>query len=160
MTCIHNSKVLARFWAKVDKSGDCWEWTACKNSDGYGLLAVGLKARRSKGAHRFSWEIHFGHIPDGMCVCHSCDNPSCVNPNHLFIASHADNMADMARKGRGVRSGLKGELHGGVKLTENQVVMIRASRAEGRKLTDIANEYGVTFQLISRICLRQLWGHI
>ena len=66
----------------------------------------------------------------------------------------------MARKGRGVRSGLKGELHGGVKLTENQVVMIRASRAEGRKLTDIANEYGVTFQLISRICLRQLWGHI
>jgi hypothetical protein len=91
-----------RFWRKVHKTKDsvngCWLWRG-HASKGYGLFAEdGLKAR--KRVHRFSWELHFGEIPTGMLVCHKCDVPRCVRPDHLFLGTHKDNHDDMVRKGR------------------------------------------------------------
>lgn len=87
-----------RFWSKVDQSGDCWEWTAAANRQGYGKF----KARSYVlvPAHRHSWELANGPIPAGMYVCHRCDNPRCVRPDHLFLGTHQDNVTDMMAKGR------------------------------------------------------------
>ena len=95
-----------RFWEKVDKNGPihptlttpCWIWTAFCNADGYGVFGTGAKTLISP--HRFSWELHFGPIPDGLWVLHKCDNPPCVNPSHLFLGTQLDNIQDMLSKGR------------------------------------------------------------
>lgn len=88
-----------RFWVKVRKSDGCWEWTAASKQGGYGKIAVG---RRLMLAHRVSWELANGPIPDGLLVCHTCDNPPCVRPDHLFLGTQTDNMRDAVRKNRGI----------------------------------------------------------
>jgi hypothetical protein len=86
-----------RFWEKVDKSGDCWLWTGHRGCKGYGAAwAEG----RHQAAHRVSWELAFGAIPDGLHVLHHCDNPPCVNPDHLWLGTNSDNQRDCVAKGR------------------------------------------------------------
>ena len=89
---------LSLFWAKVDKSGECWTWTGARDPRGYGRLGRG---RKTLFAHRFSWEEENGPIPNGLFVCHSCDNPACVRPSHLFLGTQKDNIRDMMSKNRG-----------------------------------------------------------
>jgi hypothetical protein len=106
-------------------------------------------------AHRISWEIHRGPIPPGLHVCHKCDTPSCVNPDHLFLGTAADNMADKCAKGRG--NFRRGMTSGRAKLTDADVVAIRADR---RLQAEIAEAYGVSNPIISRIKSRKIWAHV
>ena len=92
---------VQRFWSKVIKSDSCWIWVACRDDRGYGRIA---HKGKNKSAHRMSWEMHKGDIADGLCVCHHCDNPICVNPDHLFLGTHTDNMQDMSIKKRSPNS--------------------------------------------------------
>jgi hypothetical protein len=94
-----NDKQLESFWIRVDKksSSECWEWTGALTNKGYGKLSFSYKSR---AAHRLSYELFYGEIADGLFVCHKCDNPKCINPHHLFLGTHKDNMVDMCSKGR------------------------------------------------------------
>lgn len=110
-------------------------------------------------AHRVSYEMNVGKIPDGLHVCHTCDNPKCVNPNHLFLGTHTDNMRDMFAKGRCVRN-QKGSLNNASKLTEEDVVAIKYMRKNGFKLRVIAEKYGVSLTTISAVMCKQNWSSV
>ena len=145
-----------RFWEKVDKKGadKCWEWMGTKSLRGYGSIKINGKGVR---AHRFSWEIHNGPIPEGMFVLHHCDNPSCVNPAHLFLGTHADNMKDMVAKGRQARE--RGEANRMAKLTEQDVRKIRALIKENILAElEISEKFNVAPTTIRDIKHGQNWG--
>jgi hypothetical protein len=141
---------VARFWAKVDKTGECWVWTKGRQTKGYGQF---VNQYHWHLAHRFAWEVTHGPIPEGLQVCHRCDNPPCCNPAHLFLGTIADNMADKIRKGRQPS-----------KITADQVLIIRARYANAPKKrgvgTQLAREFGVTHAQISNIIHRKRWQNI
>ncbi len=97
---ILNSTAQKRFWIKVQKTEGCWNWTGSKDRDGYGRFGTNGRNSSPHLAQRVSWFIKFGDIPEGSCILHRCDNPSCVNPDHLFIGTPYDNMRDMVEKCR------------------------------------------------------------
>jgi hypothetical protein len=130
----------------------CWDWIASK-CKGYGQIMVGKKMQR---AHRVSFEIFCGPIPDQLHVCHRCDNRICINPDHLFLGTNADNTADKVTKGRQHR--LRGTAHGMAKLTEADVLAIRAENSA--TAPDLASKYGVSPEAISAIRHRRNWKHI
>jgi hypothetical protein len=139
------------FWAKVDRGGpdECWPWLASKTPKmGYGRVRWGAKI---ESAHRIAYMLHYGFMPEAH-ICHSCDNPACCNPRHLWAGTAADNMRDRDRKRRNKQP--KGERNGRAKLTQQQVLEIRASPLNGAEL---ARRYGVTKQLISLIATGKLW---
>ena len=138
--------------SNVKPNGSCLEWQSGLDKDGYGV--VKLRGGRRLKAHRASFELVHGQIPSGMMLCHSCDNPRCVNPDHLFIGSAKDNKADCVSKGRHVKG--RG-LYWKVKLTEQQVLDIRADDRISRL---VAPEYGVTKELIQMIRRRAVWKHL
>lgn len=162
------------FWSNVKRTTNdtsCWPYHRADRRTGYGVLKVNGRTTR---AHRFSWELHYGPIPDGLLVCHRCDNRPCVRPDHLFLGTPADNSADMVAKGRSYTPG--GDEHyshrnpGRVRrgsaapraiLTEEQVRSIRARcLAQPTTFRQIAQEYGVVPSTISAIARRVTWAHL
>jgi hypothetical protein len=154
--------VWERFWSKVDKSNDCWVWTGCKNKKGYGVAGSGIIGG-SKRAHRACWEYCNGKIPDGLGVLHKCDNPPCVNPEHLFLGTNQDNVDDRERKGRASNhlKGCAGEANGLAKLDEQEVIWIKRLLATGKMShRAIARIFSVTAANISGIARGKTWGHL
>ena len=148
--------VEKRFWDKVQRGGEgCWLWTACKTYMGYGSF---WGEGKMTSAHRFSYTLHFGPIPGGLCVLHTCDTPACVNPAHLFLGTRADNSADMASKGR--QAGPVGATHHAAKLTELDVRAIRAQYDEGMDYGRLAKKYRVHKVNIGHIIRRDTWKHV
>jgi hypothetical protein len=138
----------ARFWSKVERSEGCWTWTANTNQSGYGMFAH--PARGMISAHRVSWEIANGPISDGAHVLHSCDNRTCVNPSHMRLGSHDDNMRDMAERERSRTT----------KLTASDVSTIRELARTGRSLRSIAREFRISPGNVGFIIAGKTWKHV
>jgi uncharacterized Zn finger protein (UPF0148 family) len=144
------------FWSKVDRSGGeeaCWPWTGALDTNGYGNFVMG--SRHIK-AHRAAVMLAGGALLAGTFVCHRCDNPSCVNPGHLFCGTHRENMADMRAKGRSQT----GERRWSAKLTEANVREARRRYAAGELQRTIAASFGVTQSAISEAVSGKKWRHV
>lgn len=151
--------VECRFWNKVDTSAgsdSCWPWKAWRYAKGYGTFKV-PNCMSGGYAHRFAYILANGPLPRGMHVCHSCDNPPCCNPAHLWAGTAGENIRDMTAKGRGVPPHFVGEVHPSAKLTEAQALSIRSDRRSPRI---IAAEYGVSVPLIQKIRSGSIWKHL
>lgn len=179
----------ARFWSKIHRSTniECWEWTAYRTPDGYGRIKV---SGRMLLAHRVAWMFEFGPIPEGLCVCHRCDNPKCCNPHRLFLGTQLDNMRDATRKGRtlpnrrrgenhpwhlrpeliprGDRAGarkhpervVRGERCHSAKLTEPDVVLIRKLASSGVPISDLAHQFGIAKVNVRKVVQGRNWKHV
>ena len=159
-----------RFWLRVDKNGPlpphrpelgpCWIWTGYKDDTGRGQMSKGRRGETRERAHRVSWMIHHGPIPPGRVIGHSCDNPTCVRPDHLFLGTQAENIADMTAKGRRQNSPRLGTAHHKAKLTDAQVAAIRRERLAGATLPQLASKYGVAKTTVWGIVSGRAWRHI
>jgi hypothetical protein len=141
--------------SRVNKSSGCWNWKGFIAPNGYGRIK--FKGQQSN-AHRFAWIAYNGEIPEGLFVCHHCDNKKCCNPEHLFLGAHQDNMDDGKAKKR-FRS-LAGEAHGMHTLTNDDIWYIRAKRAKGWRQVRIAAVLGIHSGTVSRILNGKRWAHL
>lgn len=143
--------VEVRFWNKVKKTNKCWVWTGSSLRRGYGTIGVKREAKWvNRQAHVFSYELHFGPIPDGLCVLHHCDNPPCVRPIHLFLGTRATNNLDMAMKERATSP-----------LTTAQVRQIRIRYERGGiTMKQLGVEFGVHRMTVNNIIRRKRWAHV
>lgn len=147
-----------RFWRFVDKSDDCWMWKGNKSKSGYGRISVGQKTLGYVQAHRLSWEIsHKQKIPPGMVVMHKCDNPSCVNPEHLKIGTYKENTLDMISKGRKRTVFVVGEQNGKSLLTADQAKEIKESSLSTAAL---ARKFFVSPNCVRGVRIGRTWKHI
>lgn len=160
------TKTALRFWEYVIKGqtpNDCWQWKGSTNSDGYGSIT---QKEKRWGAHRFSWMVHFGDIPNGLHVLHKCDNPPCTNPEHLFLGTNLDNIKDSVSKGRRKyppkHSNIpaKGSGHGMAKLSEREVLQIRLAVASGATQQSQAVTFNVSKHTVCLIIKRKTWRHV
>lgn len=139
-----------RLEANSKRVGACLLWTGPKTKDGYGAIGIGRKQYR---AHRVAYTLAHGLIGEGLLVCHRCDTPLCIEPDHLFVGTPRDNTRDMHAKGRmPIR---RGAAHHATKILPEQRPVIRARREAGETLKQIAADYGVCFQVISAICRKE-----
>lgn len=143
------------FYKLLKPNGDCLEWTGATHRQGYGFTRLNDKMVTT---HRLAYKLEHGHIPEDKIVCHTCDNPVCCKPEHLFVGTQQDNMNDKTVKGRGNQP--KGDAHGGHKLTEEQVLEIRELVKTSMIQKDIADMYGIGRSNVSAIKLRKKWKHI
>lgn len=158
-----NESLIKRFWSYVNIEGllDCWNWTGAKNHWGYGMIGLGKRTDGTERAHRVSWSLVYGGIPDGMCILHKCDNPACVNPSHLFLGTPLDNEKDMRAKGRGknppIFIGINNpETH----FTEEDIICIRILAQQEISFRQIGRMYNVGHSTISNIVNCRTWKHI
>ena len=149
-----------RFWRFVEKTDSCWSWTGgSRGQKGYGMISAGAKGGGKKLAHRLSYEIHKGAIPAGMVVMHACDNPSCVNPDHLKTGTQSENILDSFRKGRKSCKPphKQGEGHGASKLDNESVRLIRIST---QSIKELAVFYQVSKSSIEKVLNGKTWKHL
>jgi hypothetical protein len=142
-----------RFWARVEKSDGCWLWQGGTNGgSGHGVLGVHLESgkRTNRSVGRIAYELTRGPVPRQLYVCHHCDNPRCVRPDHLFLGTPADNMRDMCQKGRGGRK-LNPELVGEIR---------RAYAAGGVTMEQLGRDYDTDIANIHRVIHRQVWKYV
>ncbi len=165
--------IKAKFFSRVKKTNSCWIWMGSKLPHGYGMLRARWTGKKTMWrTHRYSWLIHRGVIPEGMCVLHRCDNPPCVNPRHLFLGTQADNNEDMRRKGRLINVGgdkhwtrlypdkvLRGEKNGMAVLTAEQVKEIR-EKARTHTCKELMTEYGVCLASIKNVISRRTYASV
>ena len=163
--------VFDRFWEHVRMaSSGCWEWTGADNRRGYGQVHVD-KSRPHVTTHRVAWELTYGLIPDGMFVCHRCDNRRCVNPGHLFLGTNIENMEDCRRKGRlatGLRNGqhtmperrARGVRNASAKLNPERVREIRRLAGEGTPSAQLASMFSVSLKTIWCVVMRSTWKEV
>lgn len=157
---IEKNKV--RFYSKIgthDADTGCWPWIGPVTRGGYGnFFFMGKQSRAS----RVSYKIHKGEIPSGMVVCHKCDNPKCVNPDHLFLGSHKDNIADMLLKGRGKKGNpnIAGENNKTAKLSVSEIIEIRRLSNEGVSKAEIGRMFGIRDSHVCKIVQRKSWAHV
>lgn len=158
-TTIRESKTTeVRFMEKLgvkDPSTGCVEWESSRNERGYGSFWTG---GRSVKAHRFAWELHNGPVPEGMLVCHTCDNPTCCNVEHLFLGTNADNSDDKVAKGR--QAAVRGERQGNAKLSEKNIETIRILLVDGLSQRKIAVMFGIDQTTVSKINRGKNWRHV
>lgn len=152
-----------RFFRSCERRGDneCWPWILRRTKDGYGSFWDGTKRNGhnyQQGAHRWAYKNWIGQIPEGMEVCHSCDNPPCVNPKHLYADTHHNNASRAWKLGRQIFR--KGELNGRAKITERDVIDIRRRRRKGESLVDLAREYDLNPVTVGSIVSGKLWKHV
>lgn len=156
-----SEEIVSKFWAKVRKSEGCWEWLGGKDFRGYGRFSCGYKTLI--GPHRFSWMIHYGGFPIELNVCHKCDNPSCVRPDHLFLGTQSDNNLDAVAKGRQIGAKKRDTR----KLTKEEILQIR--KTNQRTLLKehgmfsqrrLAERYGVSPGVIQRIVENKTYKEI
>ena len=163
-----NGNLPERFWDKVEKTETCWNWTAAKFHDGYGMYQVKGLAKR---VHRFVYKELVGPIPEGLLVCHKCDNPACVNPDHLFLGTPAENSADMVRKqrqARGDRNGLRanpksvlrGQDSPAAKLTDEDVRAIRKLAKPGIARWKVGARFNISAGTVNDILHGRTWKHV
>lgn len=147
--------IFERFWEKVEKTDTCWLWTGARTVPGYGKIGEGGDKGNTLLAHRVSWEMVNGKVPEDLFVCHKCDNPPCVRPSHLFLGTPKDNMSDKVLKGRN----LSGERSPNARLTEEIVSAIRDEYTNGGVTQyQLAEKYGVCQTQIHRILAGKRWA--
>lgn len=153
--------VEERFWRQVRKTPGCWEWTGrAKSNKGYGQIGLGGRGAKQELVHRFSYQLHKGPIPDGLVVMHACDNPRCVNPDHLSVGTPSDNIKDAVRKGRwkAVPPLHRGEKQHSSKLTAEKVLYMRANPQISTK--EFAEMYGCAEVSIRKARNGSSWKHL
>lgn len=152
--CRRNGSMQDRFWRKIFKTDNCWFWIGGSNEHRYGVFWF---RNRLHKAHRVSWIIHNGEIPDGMDILHKCDNPPCVRPDHLFVGDAKINGLDAASKHRTPQ----GERHWNSKLTAEQVLEIRANYVKWAKnQSAVAAKYGISVITLRNIVYNRHWRHL
>jgi hypothetical protein len=174
---MYSEQTLARFWSKVARCphGDgceqcCWEWQASKKVKGYGQFYIRIEETNrysNRGAHRIAWSIHNGAVPDGMQVMHKCDNPPCVNPTHLQIGTHIDNMQDAINKGRIRRNptslkpkSTEPSVSRALKLCARDVIAIRRAHIRGTSIKGLAEAFTLHKKTVQEIVRRKIWKHL
>lgn len=138
-----------------EPNSGCWLWLGRLDKDGYGSIVINNKLQR---AHRASYFLLKGPVPDGLIVRHTCDFPPCINPDHLLVGTHLDNTCDAFRRGR--RVPMRGEGHTGSKLTDDSVTAIRARFANGERQAALAAEFGVSVGATVAVIRRKTWKHV
>ncbi|GAB6170593.1 HNH endonuclease [Paradesulfitobacterium aromaticivorans] len=146
--------VEERFMSNVQKTDSCWIWTGHKANGGYGIFHANHK---SYIAHRFYYALHHGPIPEHIKACHKCDNPACVNPDHIFLGTQSENLRDAVMKGR---RNMLGEDNPFSKLTEDNVLSLRRLYANGITKAELARRFQLSKTHVGRIISREVWAHI